>query len=362
MVLFTGGGTGGHVYPGLAVVDDVRRLVDAEVAWIGDSRGVERAIVEAHDVRFLGIPTGKLRRYLSLRNVTDVFRVIAGVLKSLIVVARERPVVLFSKGGFVSVPPVFAARLLGVPVISHESDADPGLATRINARSSREILVAYDATRRHFGGDDRVTVTGNPLRGEIFRGVPERGLDFAGFDRTDDRPVVLFLGGSLGARQINELARELRPRLAAGWRIIHQTGSAWESGQADALSAGSYFAAPFFGAELPDLLAAADVLVCRAGASTLWEAAALEKPMLLVPLGAGSRGDQVRNAAIFEGAGGAMSFTHPDRLVEDVGGALARLGQDVGLREEMGRRARSVITTDATERIARIVVSYCERA
>ena len=370
---FTGGGTGGHVFPGLAVLDRLRAARGVRVAWIGDSRGVEREIVRSRSVVFYGIPTGKLRRYASIRNVTDVFRVVAGVLRSIALLRTLRPAVLFSKGGFVSVPPVLAARLLGIPVITHESDADPGLATRINARSSERILVAYEATREHFRADqrDRVTVTGNPLRPEVLLGKREAGLRRLSFSPDDPRPLVMFLGGSLGARQINELVQALRPSIREQWRIVHQSGSqpatgaraisdAADGGDADGAET-DYYRAPFFGSELADVLAAADVLVCRAGASTVWEGAALEKPMLLVPLSAGSRGDQVRNAAIFTAVGGAERFTDSATLVEDVREALERLSRDVGMREEMGKRARSVVRLDATNSIADIIASYCGR-
>lgn len=357
LVLFTGGGTGGHVFPGMAVLQELRGACSVRVAWIGASRGIERRIAREHGVPFYRIPTGKLRRYFSLENVRDVFRVAAGVLRSLAVIRALEPAVLFSKGGFVSVPPVIAARLLRVPVITHESDADPGLATRINARFSDRVLVAYDATRRHMrpGLRPRVIVTGNPLRAEVLHGDRARGLQWLGFSDADDRPVVLFVGGSQGAQQVNRLVAALEPEISTDWRIVHQTGE-----QGVARREPGHVAAPFFGPELPDLLAAADVLVCRAGASTLWEAAALSKPMLLVPLATGSRGDQVRNAALFVAAGGAESFTDPERLCEGVAHALRELRTDVGMRETMGARAHELVRVDASREIARIIRSYLD--
>jgi UDP-N-acetylglucosamine--N-acetylmuramyl-(pentapeptide) pyrophosphoryl-undecaprenol N-acetylglucosamine transferase len=358
--VFTGGGTGGHVFPGLAVLERIRDSGVVDVGWIGATRGMERAIVRERSVPFYGVPVGKLRRYVSLRNLWDVFRVAAGTARSLALLRRLRPAVVFSKGGFVSVPPVVAARLLGIPVVSHESDADPGLATRINARFSSEVLVAYDATRTCFGTAvrDRVRVTGNPLRPEILRGDRNAGLARLGLSESDERPVVLFLGGSLGARQINELVSLIRPRIQEQWRIVHQTGEHGPAAHADA----SYVAAPFFADELPDVLAAADILVCRAGASTLWEAAALAKPMLLVPLAAGSRGDQVRNAAIFEAAGAAKSFVRPERLASDVQAALDYYARHPQERADTGLEARKLIRLDAVERIADAITSYIREA
>lgn len=360
LVLFSGGGTGGHVYPGLAVLDRVRELGGVDVAWIGSADGMERDIVTAHGIPYYGVPAGKLRRYLSLRNLIDVFRVAGGLLRSLGIVGKLRPAVLFSKGGFVSVPPVVAARLLGVPVISHESDADPGLATRINARFSTRILVPYEQTRDHVSPSlrDRVLVTGNPLRPEILAGRRDAGLEFLGFESSDARPVACFLGGSLGAVQLNDVVVELADRLERSWRIVHQTGRhevGRENGRA-------YQAARFFGAELPDVLAAADVLVCRAGASTIWEGAALGKPMLLVPLASGSRGDQLRNAAIFERAGAARVFTDAERLADDIADALDELARDPVARDEMGRRAKQVVRLDATGAITDLIAEYLCRS
>lgn len=346
------------MFPGLAVLDELRARLDVDVAWIGATGGMERRIVREHGVDFVSIPAGKLRRYLSARNVADLFRVAAGVLRSISVIRRMRPAAIFSKGGFVSVPPVVAAGLLGVPVVSHESDVDPGLATRINARFTNTLCVAYEVTRGYFGAGERnarglgrrgprVVVTGNPLRPQILTGKRDQGLDALGFAPDDARPVVLFLGGSLGARQLNDLVAALRPRVADRWRIVHQFGR----NDLPATRESDYVASPFFGAELPDVLAAADVVVCRAGASTLWEAAALARPMLLVPLVVGSRGDQLRNAALFARSGGAEVFTDPQTLVPGVVATLDRLATNPREREEMGWRARSVVRLDASAAI-----------
>ncbi len=350
------------MFPGLAVLDRVRDY-GYRTAWIGSSVGMERSIVRAHGVPFHGIPAGKLRRYRSIRNLSDVFRVAAGIVRACGIIRRERPSVLFSKGGFVSVPPVVAAWLHGVAVISHESDADPGLATRINGRFSRLMLVAYapaplqasaSARRRR-----RIVVTGNPIRPEIFRGDRGRGLQSVGFEPGDPRLVLLVLGGSQGAAQLNRVVAEILPRVSRAWRVIHQTGT--HEVDASGADSSTYAHAPFYRTEVPDLLAAADVVLCRAGASTIWEAACLAKPMLLVPLIAGSRGDQVRNAARFEAAGAARVFTRDATLGDDIVSAVNALGDDPGLRATMGQAARSVVPTDATERIAALIRTAVEQ-
>ena len=310
----------------------------------------------------MGIPAGKLRRYVSFRNFGDIFAVAAGILRSLSLLRTLRPRLLFSKGGYASVPAVIAAWLRRVPVVTHDSDADPGLATRINARFARTILVPYAATVGRFPLklQSRVVVTGNPIRREILSGRADLGLKIAGFNAADRRPVVMFLGGSLGARQINRLVISLCGVLKHGWRIVHQTGDLLKKGgPSDNLNLPvpdqDYFRDVFFRDELPHLLRCADVVVCRSGAGTLWEIAALAKPMLLVPLGAGSRGDQERNAQVFEEAGAARVFRSGSTLATDVAAALEQLGADPQLRAELGRNARQLIHIDSSDRIVAIL-------
>lgn len=350
------------MFPGIAVAENLASRRPVSLLWVGSTRGIEREIVRRFKIPFVGIPAGKLRRYIAFRNFADIFAVAAGILRSLSIIRALRPRLLFSKGGYASVPPVIAAWLRGVPVVTHESDADPGLATRINARFARTILVPYPATVRQFPVklQSRVEVTGNPIRREILTGREEIGLGVAGFNPADRRPVVMFLGGSLGARQINRLVASLLGALKPGWRVIHQTGDLLrKGGRSDDLELPppdqNYFRGAFFQDELPHLLTCADVVVCRSGAGTLWEVAALAKPMLLVPLGAGSRGDQDRNAQVFEQAGAARIFRSDATLAEDVATALEQLCLNPGLRAEMGRNAHRLIHIDSSDRIVAIL-------
>ena len=224
-VAFTGGGTAGHVFPGLAVAAELARRWDGRVVWIGSRSGPERDLVEAAGIPFRAIPAGKLRRYLSISNVTDVFRILGGLAASLRVLAAERPALLFSKGGFVSVPPVIAARLLGIPAFTHESDVDPGLATRINARFCERVMVSHAGTVGHFppAVRGRVMVTGNPLRASIYAADPAEGRRVGGL-RPGER-LVLVLGGSSGSAFLNGLVAPVAGELCAGGiRLVHQTG------------------------------------------------------------------------------------------------------------------------------------------
>jgi UDP-N-acetylglucosamine--N-acetylmuramyl-(pentapeptide) pyrophosphoryl-undecaprenol N-acetylglucosamine transferase len=302
LAVFTGGGTGGHVYPGIAVIEELRERRDCDILWIGSSGGMERALVRTWNIPYKGIPSGKLRRYFSLRNFTDVLRIALGLCAALFIFLRRRPAVVFSKGGYVSFPPVFAAWLLRIPAITHESDLDPGLATRLNAPFVKKICVPYEESVSHFSARFRgkIAVTGNPVRRDIFTGRAEEGLRIAGFSA--ERPLLLVLGGSMGAEEINSLVRAALDNLLPYMNIVHQTGE----GKYEELSRPGYFAAPYFSAEFPHLLAAASAVVSRAGAGSLWEFLAAEKPALLIPLKTqASRGDQLRNAQLFERLGAA---------------------------------------------------------
>lgn len=356
-IVFTGGGTGGHVYPGIAVIQALRKTWSGSFLWIGSKSGMERAIVEAAGIPFAAIPSGKLRRYFSVRNVLDVFRVAGGVLASFFLFLRRRPVLVFSKGGYVGFPPVFAARLLRIPVVAHESDADPGLATLLSAPFADRILVPYEESSRHFPARfrSRITVTGNPVREEIAAGSAREGLEIAGFP--DDRPVLLVLGGSQGAREINSLVRGALDELLAFCRIVHQMGE----GEYEPLDRPGYYARPYFTSELPHLLAAASAVVSRAGAGSLWEFLAAGLPALLLPLrGAGTRGDQVRNAELFERLGAARVLRDEPVRTEDFVAGVRRL-LEPETAAGMRRAIRGISAGGAAERIAGIVMECVDK-
>lgn len=310
-VFFTGGGTGGHVYPGLAVIDSLlenKICTLEEIAWIGNKRGIEKKIIESRGIKFLSIPAGKLRRYFSLKNFIDIFKVLAGVIKSFFILAKYRPAILFSKGGFVTVPPIFSSRLLKIKSITHESDSTLGLATRINAKFANTVMTAYQETANLVAKRNNlnVIVSGNPVRKEILQGDKSQGYDFIG--QKPEKKIILVLGGSLGAAQINNLIYNNIDRLCKDWFVIHQTGN----NEVQDIEHENYFTAKFFYKELADLYAIADLIISRAGAGTIWENAICEKPSLLIPLGVKkSRGDQVLNAQLFAENGVADYLLEP---------------------------------------------------
>jgi len=332
VVAFAGGGTAGHVFPGLAVAARLGR----GVVWIGSSRGVEKQIVADAGIVFRGIPAGKLRRYLSVRNLTDVMRTAAGVVASLRILRRDRPSLLFSKGGFVSVPPVLAAWLSGIPAWTHESDFDPGLATRINMRFCEKVLVSFPETLDHLPARCRqkAVVTGNPVRAALYSAQSQRGRSFVGCRA--HVPLVLVIGGSLGSSFVNSLVIASLPRLLPRFFVVHQMGAK----EFIPVAKENYFPAPFFRDELPDIMAAADLVISRAGANTLSEIAALGKPSILIPLPAsGSRGDQLRNAAVFGSRGASVVLEEDGATPEALVSAVESLFEGTERRAEMGRCA-----------------------
>lgn len=352
-IVFAGGGTGGHIYPGLAVADELRTLLvergvsdSVRMVWLGNNAGMDRDIVERSGSvdAFCGIPSGKLRRYFSMRNVLDVFKIGAGFVASLFRLAVLRPMLVFSKGGFVSVPPCAAARVLRIPVFTHECDVTPGLATRLNSRFASKILISYEETRQFFGTkkQSRIVVTGNPVRPVFYTADAERGhaFLFSARPRNETKPMLLVLGGSLGARQINELVTQNLDWLCERFTVVHQTGKAGAA--LTEIVHDDYYPFAFIYDELCDVLAASDLVLSRAGANSIWECAALGKPMVLVPLcGNGTRGDQVDNARFFAARGAARVLVGAEADSEHVRQALTAL-LDTTVREKAATESRAL--------------------
>ena len=334
-VVFTGGGTGGHIFPGIAVAEVFKKETGIPIIWIGSNNGTDRAYVYSASIPFYGIPAGKLRRYFSLENLIDVFKIIGGFFASLIILLRLKPKFVFSKGGFVSVPPCAAARFLKIPVITHECDFSPGLATKINSRFADQIFVSYTKTTVFFPNavQRKIVVTGNPVRMHFYEADANVGKAFIQY--TGDRPILFIQGGSLGALQINVLVEQTILFLAESFFVVHQTG-AQHCIQGERIKkrlqeerpdlSGRYKPFPFIVEQMPDVLAASDLVMSRAGANTIWEAAAAGKPMLLLPLEKGSsRGDQIENADFFTEQGAAITLSAKDATPAILCSTLTRL-------------------------------------
>lgn len=315
-IILTGGGSAGHVTPNLALLPQL--LAEGiEVHYIGTADGIERTILsERKDVTYHIISSGKLRRYFSWKNFTDPFRVMRGLFQARRVMREVKPAAVFSKGGFVSVPVVIAAHGKHIPVVTHESDYTPGLANKINAKFADKICVTFEDTLAHVGA--KGVHTGTPIRPELYQEDKERGLAFLGFD--DKKPVLLIMGGSLGASVVNDAVRAALPKLLISYDIVHLCGKGKVE---ERLNQPGYRQFEYVNEELPDVLAATDVVVSRAGANAVFEFLALSKPALLIPLPrSASRGDQILNAGYFARKGFAMVLEQesltPETLLDAV--------------------------------------------
>lgn len=297
-IVLTGGGTAGHVTPNLALLPYLREE-GYEISYIGSENGIERTLIEAEGIPYYGIPTGKLRRYLSKENLSDMFKVVKGIHEAKKLLKQLKPDLVFSKGGFVAVPVVLGAKKNHIPVIIHESDITPGLANKIAMPSARVVCATFPETLQYVPKGKGVH-TGTPIRKELFAGNREKGLAACGF--AGDKPVLLMMGGSLGAVKLNDCLRAILPEVVKTFDVIHLCGK----GHLDEslLEEKSYKQFEYVSEGLNDLFAAADLIVSRAGSNSISEFLALRKPHLLIPLSAkASRGDQILNAASFQKQG-----------------------------------------------------------
>lgn len=300
-IVFTGGGTAGHVTPNIALIPKLRNL-GYDIHYIGSYEGIERKLIEDFRIPYYGISTGKLRRYFDLKNFSDPFRVIKGFTEAKKILKTLKPDVVFSKGGFVSVPVVRAAAALKIPCIIHESDMTPGLANSLCIPVAQKVCCNFPETLQNLP-EEKAVLTGSPIREELTKGNKQKGLDMCGFN--SGKPVIMVIGGSLGAAGINKLVREALPQLLEDFQIVHICGK--EKIDNLLLNKDGYKQFEYVKDDLKDLFAMADIVISRAGANAICELLALRKPSLLIPLPAhSSRGDQILNAKSFESQGFAM--------------------------------------------------------
>jgi len=309
-IILTGGGTAGHVAPNLALVPSLKEA-GFEIYYIGSHAGIERKLVEDAGIPYFGISSGKFRRYKSIKNATDILRVGKGLLDALRIIKKIRPDLVFSKGGFVVVPVIAAARLLRVKSVIHESDLTPGLANKLAMPFASKICVSFPETLKYVS-DSKGVLTGTPLRAELFKGERESGFKFTGLNQSG-LPVLLVTGGSQGANAINSCVRDALPGLLAKFQIVHLCGK----GNLSGINKTGYVEYEYINEAMADVLAMADIVVSRAGANTLFELAALRKPNLLIPLPSSqSRGDQLLNADSFKRQGFSMVLPEEKMTVE----------------------------------------------
>lgn len=310
-IVLTGGGSAGHVTPNIALLP---ALKDAgyEITYMGSYDGIEKKLIGDFDIPYVGISTGKFRRYLDPKNLTDPFRVIKGFSEARKFLKTYKPDVVFSKGGFVSVPVVRAAASLGIPCIIHESDMTPGLANKLCIPVAKKVCCNFPETMKLIPSDKAV-LTGSPIRVELSQGNKLAGLDMCGFSAND--PVIMVIGGSLGAANVNKVVREALPTLLTDFQVVHLCGK----GKVDnlLLNTPRYKQFEYIKAELKDIFAMADLVISRAGANAICELLALRKPNILIPLPASSsRGDQLLNARSFESQGFSIVLNEDDLTPE----------------------------------------------
>lgn len=346
-IVMTGGGTAGHVTPNLALLPRLQEE-GYRISYIGSYEGIEKGLVEAAGIPYYGISSGKLRRYFDIKNFSDPFKVGKGYFEARWLLKKLKPDVVFSKGGFVSVPVVLAAKHRHIPCVIHESDITPGLANKICIPAATTICANFPETMKYLP-EAKAVLTGTPIRRELFAGSRLAGLNFCGF--TANKPVILVIGGSTGSAAVNEAVRNLLPTLLREYQIIHLCGKGKLAPEYEHTEGYRQF--EYINRELKDLFAAADLVISRAGANAICELLALRKPHILIPLSAAaSRGDQILNAESFEHQG--YSYVIPEEeLTNDT---LLR-----GITEVFENRSRYVEAmeksrlNEATETILRLI-------
>ncbi|MFT7130368.1 MAG: UDP-N-acetylglucosamine--N-acetylmuramyl-(pentapeptide) pyrophosphoryl-undecaprenol N-acetylglucosamine transferase [Gammaproteobacteria bacterium] len=342
-ICLTGGGTTGHVSPHFALLP-LLISHNHDVFYIGSS-GIESTLVPLRGIPFYTIPVGKLRRYLSVKNLVDIFRIAGGTLCAFRLLLQHRPNIVFSKGGFVSVPVAIAAWFLRIPVLSHESDMSPGLATKIVSKFAKKILYTFPETGKYLSA--KAEHVGTPIRKELFLGDAEAAKKLCSFG-SETRPTLLVMGGSQGAGKINTVLEQCLPKLVEEFNIIHLTGA----GKAIEFRHHCYCGFEYIDNAMNDLLALADIVISRAGANSIFELLALRKPMLLIPLVVGSRGDQILNAESFSKQGWANVVDETRLTPELLQESLRELQTNAA---EMVSKQSVFSQSGTTERIVKII-------
>ncbi|MBO6108771.1 MAG: undecaprenyldiphospho-muramoylpentapeptide beta-N-acetylglucosaminyltransferase [Eubacterium sp.] len=351
-IILTGGGTAGHVTPNIALMPELKKR-GYEIHYVGSKEGMEKDLIKPFGVPYYGISSGKLRRYFDVKNFTDPFRIMAGYFESKKLIDEIAPDVIFSKGGFVTVPLVKAASGKKIPCVLHESDMTPGLANRLCIKSADLICTNFPETVEHLP-EGKAIVTGTPIREELFNGDKKAGLDFCGFD--EHLPVIMIIGGSLGSVRVNEAVRQILPELLKDYQVVHLCGK----GKLDESLAGTpgYIQFEYVQKELKDLMSAADLVISRAGANAICELAALAKPNILIPLSLeASRGDQILNAESFEKQGYSYLLREEDMTSETLSEAV-KITWDK--RYEYVQAMKNGGHGDAVNKVADIIDSVCK--
>lgn len=344
-IVLTGGGTAGHVTPNIALLPALM-TAGYDIHYIGSYEGMEKSLIADFNIPYHGIATGKLRRYFSWKNFSDPFRVIKGFSEANSLMKELKPSIVFSKGGFVSVPVVLAAKKNHVPVIIHESDMTPGLANKLSFSSATKICCNFPETINNLP-KEKAVLTGSPIRAELLLGDAQKAEEICGFG--DDKPVIMVVGGSLGAASVNNIVRKVLPEITKDFNVLHLCGK----GKLDESLVGTqgYFQMEYAKDEMKDLFALSEIVVSRAGANAICELLALHKPNLLIPLPASaSRGDQLLNAESFRKQGFSMVLDEDKDLTEE---SLVKAIHE--LYEKREEFSKTMLTSSQTNAVMTVV-------
>ncbi len=343
----------GHVTPNIALMPELEKR-GYEIFYVGSKEGMEKDIMANYDVPYYGISSGKLRRYFDMKNFTDPFRILHGYHEARKLLKMIKPDVVFSKGGFVTVPLVKAATQKHIPCVLHESDMSPGLANRLCIKSADMICTNFPETVKHLP-EGKAQVTGSPIRQELFEGDKKAGLDLCGFD--ESKPVIMIIGGSLGSVRVNEAVRAILPELLKDYQVVHLCGK--EKLDEALVGTKGYVQFEYIQDELKDLMKAADIVISRAGANAICELAALQKPNILIPLSLeASRGDQILNADSFKRQGYSYLLREEDMTNETLLEAVKTTWEK---RDEYIEAMKNGGHGDAVKKIADIIDSMVNK-
>ena len=348
-IVMTGGGTAGHVTPNIALMPALRKE-GFEISYIGSYDGIEKRLIEEQGVPYYGISSGKLRRYFNPKNFSDPFRVIKGYGQSIKLLKKIKPDVVFSKGGFVSVPVVLAAKFCRIPAIIHESDITPGLANKLAIPGAVKVCCNFPETLNYLP-KEKAVLTGSPIRQELLKGSADAGRTYCKFPEAS-KPVILIIGGSSGSRAINNTVRELLPQLLPDYNVIHLCGK----GNLDTslTQAAGYLQLEYANQELADLFALSDLVISRAGANAICELLALHKPNILIPLSANaSRGDQILNANSFQAQGFSYVLEEENLSPETLRSAITHV---IAEKESYISAMKNSQTRDSIETIVNLIL------
>ena len=320
-IVMTGGGTAGHVTPNIALIPSLREA-GYEISYIGSYEGIEKRLIEEQNIPSYGISSGKLRRYFDPKNFTDPFKVVKGLAQAVSLLKKIKPDIVFSKGGFVSVPVVLAAKICHIPAIIHESDITPGLANKIAIPGATKVCCNFPETLKYLP-KEKAVFTGSPIRQELLSGNADAALTFCKLP-AKSKPVLLIIGGSTGSKVINTIVRASLPTLLKNYLVIHLCGKNNLDASLEGMA--GYVQLEYAGKELADLFALSDIVISRAGANAIFELLALRKPNILIPLSAAaSRGDQILNANSFKNSGYSYVLEEEKLSMETLQNAIAEV-------------------------------------